>query len=90
MRRGSLTEGGNTMSLLSPLSGGAVQGDHHYETSTVDRSQAPRVYISTTASDFREMARHLDMEAQWYSGITNAQCPPMKEERNYGPEHWDN
>lgn len=24
MRRGSRTEGGNTMSLLSPLSGGAV------------------------------------------------------------------
>ena len=48
MRRGSLTEGGNTMSLLSPLSGGAVQGDRHYDISTVDRSHGPRVYISAT------------------------------------------
>ena len=61
------------MSLLRPPSSGAVQGDHHYETSTIDRGQEPRGYISATASDLREMARHLDMEVQWYSGMAVAQ-----------------
>ena len=78
------------MSLLRPPSGGAVQGDHYYERSTVDRSQGPRVYISATASHLREMARHLDMEVQWYSGMTGAQPPLMNKERKHENQHWDN
>ena len=76
------------MSLLSPLSGGAVQGDHHYKTSEVDRSHGPRVYISATASDLREMARHLDMEVQWYSGHYGLTVVQVKLSREKAQQLW--